>query len=148
MNTNVIQQKDALLIPFNEYTVHYFSQSSNPWEAAYINCFHKIESNEVVQVGYIVFTYDNGTLPPGQENGNPDLLPTAIPSTQFNHLEPERQRDFFVMYFSLQRFDDVINLLRYSVQKDGSVLASCNPFNHVWAIVNNLHIEVGEETSM
>jgi hypothetical protein len=143
MNTNVIQHKEAVLIAFNEYTVHYFSQSSNPWEAAYINCFQKNEKNEVMQVGYIVFTYDNGTLPPGQENSNPTFLPTSIPSTQYNHLEPERQKDFFVMYYALQRFDDVINLLRCSVHQEGSVFASCDPFNHVWAIVNNLHLEVG-----
>ncbi len=145
MNTPLNPLKEAILIPFNEYTVHYFSQSSAPWEAAYINCFQNKGNNDVDQVGYIVFTYPMGTMPPGQENPNMSYYPTNVLNGQVNRLEPERGRDFFLIYYELQRFDDVINQLRYCVNQEGSMFASCDPFNHVWAICNNLHMTSGNQ---
>ncbi len=145
MKTNINFKKDATIIHFNEYTVHYYSQSSNPWEAAYINCFQKDGKEEIVQVGYIIFTYPNGTNLPGQEPPTSVNILTSTPLDQVNHLEPERGRDFFVIYYSLERFDDVINQLRFAFKQNKSVFASCDPLNHIWDIGNNLHLEVGNQ---
>jgi len=142
----------ATIIFFNEYTVHYYSQSSNPWEAAYINCF---ETNKKTtrQAGTIVFTYPEGTVPPGQENSLAGFLPTSIPPSQINHLELRDGENFFVIYYSLTRFDDVINQLRYAADRNRldnagdklSMFVSADTAAHVWALGNNLHLPVGAQ---
>jgi hypothetical protein len=146
-----VESADAIFINFNEYTVHYFSQSSAPWEAAYINCFYRNSPTESKQVGYILFTYEQSVLPPGQENADVSFYPTRIPPTQINHLEPERGYDFFVLYYTLERFDDVVNQLRFCASPDPndpmttSMIVSADPINHVWALCNNFRMETGAQ---
>ena len=145
-NTINIPSKDAIIIPFEEYTVHYYSQSSAPWEAAYINCFEKTDPNTGeggAQVGYIVFTYQQYAPLPGQE---PLANTTNMPTNQMNRLESaSRGRDFFVIYYDLARFDDVINILRYCKNGDKSMVVSADPLNHVWALCNNLRVPNGAQ---
>jgi hypothetical protein len=133
------------LINFNEYQVAYYSQSSNPWEAAYINCFQNDGAKSVVQTGVIIFTYPEGTTPPGQENPIPGFLPTKILPTQVNRLETRDGKDFFAIYYALDRFNDVINLLRYCVDGKQSMWVSADTANHVWALGNNLHVPLGAQ---
>jgi hypothetical protein len=133
------------LINFNEYQVAYYSQSSNPWEAAYINCFQNDDPQNVVQTGVIIFTYPEGTTPPGQEKPIPGFLPTKIPIDQVNHLEKRNGKDFFKIYYALERFDDVINLLRYCVNGKQTMWVSADAANHVWALGNNLHVPLGAQ---
>jgi hypothetical protein len=129
------------LINFNEYQVFYYSQSSNPWEAAYINCFQNDDPKNVVQTGVIIFTYPEGTTLPGQENP----VPGSFPPTQVNKLEKRDGKDFFTIYYDISRFDDVINLLRYCVDGKQSMWVSANATNHVWALRNNLHVPLGAQ---
>ena len=144
---------NAVIIFFNEYTVHYYSQSSAPWEAAYINCFAKDRQGLTRQVGTMIFTYADGTTPPGQENAAPGALPTKVPATQINHLELRNGQQFFVIYYQLNRFDDVINQLRYAVDRapndnagdELSMFVSADARAHVWAVGNNLHVPVGAQ---
>ena len=93
---------------FEEYQVLYYSQSSSPWEAAKIECFEKtVGEKSGSQVGSIVFTYPNKSLPPGQENvAN---LPTNVPLSQFNHLESrtyisKKPNNFFVIHSDTNPF--------------------------------------------
>lgn len=139
---STVSSQQTQLIAFNEYTVHYFSQSSAPWEAAYINCFYSEPGKESRQVGYIVFTYPNGSALPGQENERRGATPTKIPAGQQNHLEPNRA-PFFVIYYVLFRFADVLSMLQHCVPGQKSLLASCDPLNHVWALCNNERVPVG-----
>jgi hypothetical protein len=128
------------LIYFNEYQVAYYSQSSAPREAAYINCFQNDGPESVVQTGVIIFTYPEDTTPPGQENPNPEILPTGV-----NRLEKRKEKDFFIIYYALDRFNDVINLLRYCVEGKQSMLVSADTDKHVWALVNNLYVPLGAQ---
>jgi hypothetical protein len=139
------RSKEAILLYFNEYTVHYYSQSSNPWEAAYINCFQGNNDTASQQIGYIIFTYPEGTTPPGQENSLPGALPTNIPATQFNHFETRNGRPFFVIYYALERFNDVVNLLRYCVDAKQSMFVSADATANVWALCNNIHVPLGAQ---
>lgn len=141
--TQGAESKDATLIFFNEYTVHYYSQSSNPWEAAYINCFQNDGMGDVRHTGYLIFTYSQHTTLPGQEPVQ--VKPTDIPATQVNKLEKVNGKDFFFLYYTLNRFNDVINLLKYCKNQPGSMLVSADPLNHVWALCNNLHVPNGAQ---
>lgn len=141
--TQGAESKDATLIFFNEYTVHYYSQSSNPWEAAYINCFQNDGMGDVRHTGYLIFTYPQHTTLPGQEPVQ--VKPTDIPATQVNKLEKVNGKDFFFLYYTLNRFNDVINLLKYCKNQPGSMLVSADPLNHVWALCNNLHVPNGAQ---
>lgn len=138
-----IDSTGATFIYFNEYTVHYFSQSSSQWEAAYINCFQNNSPDDVRQAGYIVFTYPQHTNLPGQEPSHGK--PTDIPPTQVNHLETREGNEFFVMYYALNRFNDIINILKYCNNNPGSMVVSADPLNHVWALCNNLHVPNGAQ---
>lgn len=143
MNTN---SKDAIIVPFEEYTVHYYSQSSAQWEAAYINCFEKTNPNTGVsgrQAGVLVFTYPQQTNLPGQEPTKGK--PTDMPTTQMNRLEIRDNKDFFVLYYDLKRFNDVINVLRYCKNQPGSMAVSANPYDHIWALCNILRVENGTQ---
>lgn len=148
-----IKSKDAIIIPFNEYTVFYYSQSNPLNEAAYINCFMSKVNQDPIHVGTLVFTYPNGTTPPGQETADLSKLPTNMIPEQKNRLEPNRGYDYFVMYYDLSRFDDVINLLRYAFDRnlsdsqgdELSMMVSANPEKHIWALCNNLHPAVGAQ---
>jgi hypothetical protein len=135
------QPINAELIYFNKYTVHYFSQSSAPWEAAYINCFYEEEEKESRHTGYIIFTYPNATLLPGQESET-SPLPTKIPAGQHNHLDSNRA-PFFVIYYDISRFGDVMNLLQHCVAAAQSMVVSADPVAHVWALCNNERVPVG-----
>jgi hypothetical protein len=139
--------KDAILIYFNAYSVHYYAQSSSEWEAAYIHCFQYHECKERVQKGIIIFTYPDGTTPPGLENPNLDYYPTSNRAKQKNELT--NNNSFFKIYYSLDRFDDVINQLRYAVDfrkgDDKSMLVSADPYAHVWALCNNYEVQVGAQ---
>lgn len=133
---------DAIIVPFEEYTVHYYSQSSNPWEAAYINCFEKTENGVAGrQAGVLVFTYPQHTTLPGQEPAA--TKPTDMPASQINKLEKVQGKYFFTMYYDIKRFNDVINILRYCKNAPGSMAVSANPFAHVWALCNILRVENG-----
>lgn len=136
--------KDAKIIFFDNYTVHYYSQSSAPWEAAYVNCFQTDGKNQR-QAGYLVFTYLDGTALPGQENPVGGTSVTSILAGQVNHLEKRDGKDFFVLYYDLSRFNDVINLLRFCAKGNQSMCVSADPTNHVWALGNNYHVEVGAQ---
>ena len=141
----LVETTDAILIPFNEYNVHYYSQSSAPWEAAYISCFQNNGPDDIRQVGYMVFTYPQHIIVPGQEPTPIPGVPVDIPGTQMNYLEQRDGHDFFVMYYALNRFNDVVNMLRYCNNGSGSMIVSANPFAHVWALCNNLHIPNGAQ---
>ena len=39
------KSETTVLYYFNEYTVHYYSQSGAPWEAAHINCFQNCKDD-------------------------------------------------------------------------------------------------------
>jgi hypothetical protein len=143
--------KTTIFFYFNEYTVHYYSQSSAPWEAAYINCFQNCKDEAERQVGKIVFTYPNGSVLPGQENPLPGSVPTNILAGQMNHIETAADgKPFFAIYYDISRFNDVVNQLRYAVVdncKDSkqSMLVSADIKNHVWALCNNLRTHVGAQ---
>jgi hypothetical protein len=142
--------KDATLIFFNDYTVHYYSQSSAPWEAAYINCFQNCDGENDRYTGRIVFTYPHHSQPPGQESVEPGTV-TEILAGQVNHLEKDAAgKDYFVIYYDINRFNDVINLLRFAItdvcaENKKSMFVSANPDAHVWALCNNLHMLVGAQ---
>jgi hypothetical protein len=131
---------ETQLFYFCQYTCFYYSASSNPWEAAYINCFD-IEGQ---QVGIIIFTYEGATIPAGQEN--------------------RIEGGLVKLYYPLSRYNDVVNLLRYAVNthycdcKPGShaephnvklepqsVYFSINMGMNIWALCNNLHMAVGAQ---
>lgn len=140
------ETKDAIIIFFEEYTVHSYSQSSAPWEAAYINCFEKTDAVTGLagrQCGVLVFTYPQHTHLPGQEPAAGK--PTDMPSSQVNHLEKRDGKDFFVLYYDLKRFNDVINILRYCKNAPGSMAVSADAINHVWALCNILRAENGAQ---
>jgi Ulp1 family protease len=150
MTQTNIDKKDAIIIPFNEYSVHYYSQSSNPWEAAYINCFQNCKDEKKRQAGIIMFTYTDGTMLPGQENPAPGYIASSILAGQVNHLETRESEPFFVIYYNLSRFDDIINLLRYAMLDncdagEKSMCVSADAINHVWALCNNLRPKVGAQ---
>lgn len=109
------------------------------------SCLHQLFQNDgvnsVVHAGVIIFTYPEGTTPPGQENP----VPGSIPPNQVNRLETRDEKDFFVIYYALYRFNDVINLLRYCVDRQQSMLVSADVDNHVWALVNNLYMSLGAQ---
>lgn len=122
---------------FSQYACLYYSASSNPWEAAYINCFDKA----MVQKGRIIFTY-------------PDM---AIPAGQNNRMDASFG---VVIYYPLSRFNDVINQLRYAVnnqnctapetgcevvQEEQSLFFSVNESFNVWALCNNLYVPNGAQ---
>lgn len=131
--------KDTQLFYFCQYTCFYYSASSNPWEAAYINCFD-IEGQ---QVGTIVFTYEGSVIPVGQGN----------------RIDGELVK----LYYPLSRYNDVVNLLRYAVNthycdcnagnpaphplplEQQSVFFSVNEPMNIWALCNNLHMAVGAQ---
>jgi len=136
--------KDAKIIFFDNYTVHYYSQSSAPWEATYINCFQTDGKNQR-QTGTLVFTYIDSTTLPGQENPVGGTSATSIPVGQVNRLEKRDGKDFFVIYYDLSRFNDVINLLRFCAKGNQSMFVSADLINHVWALGNNNHMEVGAQ---
>ncbi len=139
--------KDAILIYFNAYSVHYYGQSNAEWEAALIHCFQYSEKEERIHKGTIVFTYPDGTTPPGLENPIHQNYPTSNQAAQKNELM--NNNSFFRIYFSLDRFDDVINQLRYAVDfrkgEDKSMLVSADPYAHVWALCNNYEVQVGAQ---
>jgi hypothetical protein len=141
----------TLLLPFNEYAVHYYSQSSAAWEAAYIVCFQHCNETENRPAGRIVFTYPNGSILPGQENQKPTDSPTTILAGQCNHIETDSSgKPYFVLYYDISRFNDIVNLLRYAVTDDcnkfkESVFISADPVNHVWAICNNHRPQTGAQ---
>lgn len=135
---------DAIIIPFEEYTVHYYSQSSAPWEAAYINCFEKtdpVTSQPGRQAGVLIFTYPQHTHLPGQEPAG--AKPTDMPSAQVNKLELRDGKNFFTLYYDLKRFNDVINILRYCKNAEGSMAVSADAVAHVWALCNILRVQNG-----
>ena len=136
--------KNAKLLYFDDYTVHYYSQSSAPWEAAYINCFQG-NGKATRQAGYIVFTYPDGTALPGQENPVGGTPFTRIPTGQVNHLEQRDGQDFFVIYYDISRFNDVVNQLRYCANGNQTMFVSADPTNHVWALGNNLHVALAAQ---
>lgn len=124
---------------FCQYTCFYYSTSSNPWEAAYINCFD--ENGQ--QVGTIVFTYDGATPPAGQSN--------------------RMEGGLVKLYYPLSRYNDVVNLLRYAENthycdcnsgnpeprklplEPQSVFFSVNEHMNTWALCNNLRMAVGAQ---
>lgn len=130
---------ETQLFYFSQYTCFYYSASSNPWEAAYINCFDVAGQ----QVGTIVFTYDGATIPPGQTNRIDGGL--------------------VKLYYPLSRYNDVVNLLRYAVNthycdcsssnpeprnlpvEAQSLFFSVNEAMDIWALCNNLHMAVGAQ---
>jgi hypothetical protein len=118
------------IIDFNEYQVAYYSQSSFPWEAAYIICFQNNGEEKPPNVGKIVFTYPQVAIPPEQKN----------------RFEPD---NFFIMYYALERFNDVVNLLRYCRSEDQnlkkSVQISANTADGIWALGYNLHVPLGAQ---
>lgn len=122
---------------FCQYQCFYYSASSNPWEAAYINCFDE----NYKQVGRIIFVYPDQTAPAGQSNRMDASFGVVI-------------------YYHLSRFDDVINLLRYAVNNQNchgenkncavnlekqSLFFSVNEELNVWAICNNLPVANGAQ---
>jgi hypothetical protein len=117
------------IIDFNEYQVAYYSQSSFPWEAAYIICFQN-DGQEKPPVGKIVFTYPQ----------------VSAPADQINRFIND---DFFAMYYTLERFNDVINLLRYCRSEENnlkkSVQISANIDDGIWALGYNLHVPLGAQ---
>ena len=143
--------KSTTIFYFNEYTVHYYSQSSAPWEAAYINCCKNCKGEPERYTGRIVFTYANGTLLPGQEKPVGGQVPTDIPAGQMNHIETAPDgKPFFAIYYDISRFNDVINQLRYAVEDNcntqkQSMFVSADTKNHVWALGNNLRPGVGAQ---
>lgn len=136
--------RNAKIIFFDNYTVHYYSQSSAPWEAAYINCF-QTDGKGQRQAGYLVFTYEDGTALPGQENPANGTSISSILAGQVNRLEKRDGKDFFVIYYHLSRFNDVVNLLRFCAKGSQSMFVSADPTNHVWALGNNYHVELGAQ---
>jgi hypothetical protein len=151
MATKKSKEKTTTFFYFNEYTVHYYSQSSNPWEAAFINCFQNCKEERERHVGIIVFTYPNGSLLPGQEPALPAAIPTNILAGQVNHIETAADgKPFFTIYYDISRFNDVVNLFRYAVVDNcattkQSLLVSADTKNHVWALCNNLRPQVGAQ---
>jgi hypothetical protein len=135
METN----NETQLFYFCQYTCFYYSTSSAPWEAAYINCFD-IEGQ---QVGTIVFTYEGATIPAGQEN--------------------RIEGGLVKLYYPLGRYNDVVNLLRYAVNthycdcasgntephnlplEPKPVFFSVNEAMNIWALCNNLRMAVGAQ---
>jgi hypothetical protein len=115
------------IIFFNEYQISYYSQSSFPWEAAYIVCFQNDGQEKPTNVGKIVFTYPQMPIPP----------------TERNRLEPPDNS--FIMYYALERFNDVINLLRYCVDGKQSMLVSADTDTNTWALGTNLHVPLGAQ---
>jgi hypothetical protein len=117
------------IIYFNEYQVSYYSQSTFLWEAAYIICFQN-DGQEKPPVGKIVFTYPQAAIPPDQ----------------INRLMPDNS---FIMYYALERFNDVINLLRYCRSEDDthkkSMQVSANTDDGIWSLENNLHVPLGAQ---
>lgn len=124
---------------FCRYQAFYYSASSNPWEAAYINCFDSSSK----QVGRIIFT-------------NPD---TPVPAGQTNRMDASFG---VVIYYPLSRFNDVVNLLRYAVNnnycdcstkkekhevqpEEQSVFFSVNEELNTWALCNNHYMAVGAQ---
>jgi hypothetical protein len=129
---------ETRLFPFCRYSCFYYSASSNPWEAAHINCFDV----EGLQVGTLVFTYDGAAVPAGQEN--------------------RIEGGLVKLYYPLSRYNDVVNLLRYAVNthyddsgknpqphnlpvEPQSVFFSVNEGMNIWALVNNLRMTVGAQ---
>lgn len=142
-----IKNADAIIIPFEEYTVHYYSQSSSLWEAAYINCFEKTE-NEITgrQAGVLVFTYPQHTHLLGQENVNQKF--TDMPNNQINRIELREGKNFFVLYYDIKRFNDVISILRYCKNVPESMAVSADSINHIWALCNIHRAENGAQYSV
>lgn len=122
---------------FCQYQCFYYSASSSPWEAAYINCFDENKT----QKGRIIFIYPGAAISPGQVNRMDASFGVVI-------------------YYPLQRFDDVINLLRYAVNnqncnnngdncavkpEEESLFFSVNEADNVWAVCNNLYVPNGAQ---
>ncbi len=134
---------------FCQYTCFYYSASSNPWEAAYINCFNENEK----QVGRIVFTYDGITPPLDQHNRIDPANSTTGPD------------GMAVIYYPLSRYNDVVNQLRYAVNRNycdcnqhgnskephnmpfenQTLYISVNKTMNIWAICNNLRVVAGAQ---
>jgi hypothetical protein len=143
------ENKETQLFYFCQYTCFYYSASSAPWEAAYINCFDENEK----QVGVIVFTYEGVTAPPDQVNRiNPPDATTA-------------PAGLVVIYYPLSRYNDVVNQLRYAVNthycdcsqhgnpnephnmplEKQTLYFSVNTALNTWAICNNLRMAAGAQ---
>lgn len=122
---------------FCQYQFFYYSASSNPWEAAYINCFDE----QYTQKGRIIFTYPGATIPVGQHNRMDASFGVII-------------------YYPLERFNDVINLLRYAANNQNcngnnedcsvrlelqSLFFSVNEELNTWALCSNLPLANGAQ---
>ena len=102
-----------------QFQVFYYSGSSDPQEAAYINLF----DSKNKQVGSIRFLYDNIPL-------------------RANVLEPSAGA---VIYYHHNRFENVINLLLHAKQGAQSIQISFDEANKVFALCNNLYVPVGNK---
>jgi hypothetical protein len=132
--------KNELEILFNEYTVFYYSQSSTPWEAAFINCFQKTGGKEGPQVGRLVFTYPEGTTPTGQEHPATGLRD----SSQVNRIiKVDTIEDFFVLYYDISRFNDVINLLQNCKNVEDTMRVTVDKVRHTWSLVHIKRMPLG-----
>lgn len=135
--TNHMNNNHTHVHYFCQYQCLYYSASSNPWEAAYIECFDE----HMKQVGRIIFTYPEATAP----------------SNQVNRMDASFG---VVIYYPLPRFNDVINLLRYAANNQNcnmdnencevklekqSLLFSVNEELNTWAICNNLYMANGAQ---
>jgi hypothetical protein len=143
------KKDETQLFYFCQYTCFYYSASSAPWEAAYINCFDE----KGKQVGRIVFTYEGAAIPPDQHNRIDPPDNTTGPDGKV------------VMYYPLSRYNDVVNQLRYAVNRyycdcnqhsnpkelhnmpfeSQTLYLSVNKTLNIWAICNNLHMAAGAQ---
>jgi hypothetical protein len=143
------KKDETQLFYFCQYTCFYYSTSSALWEAAYINCFNENEK----QVGRIVFTYDGITPPPDQRNRIDPPNSTTGPD------------GMVVIYYPLSRYNDVVNQLRYTVNRhycdcnrhgnntephnmpleNQTLYLSVNEPLNIWAICNNLRMAAGAQ---